>query len=275
VRAILRFGAPLQGNDVLTFIFERIDVLILGAFMTPVHIAYLEVANKIPMYFQRLSHAVQSVYFPPMSDLFARQQRREAEDMLANALRLSAFATMFTAVVTLLFHREIIVLLFSEKYLPSGLALGVLMAVFGISVASQLVDSTLISAGHPGYILVINSVTTAVTVSASLLLVPRWGVTGAVLSRLAANLLTHPVALWCLHREGINVHLRQYIRPAILLLVALAAYRSFGQGILLRLGIILAFTLASFGVSAIRVRDLAGMLASVRPRPRQPVLPHD
>lgn len=267
VRAILRFGAPLQGNDVMTFIFQRIDVLILGAYMSPTHIAYLEVANKIPTYFQRLSQAIQSVYFPHLADLFARGRRTEAEHILDNALRLSSFGTMFAALVTLLFHREIIVLLFSEKYLPSGWPLGVLMAVFGISMASQLIDSTLISGGHPGYILVINAVTTVVTIVASLTMVPRWGVTGAVLSRLLANLFTHPVAVWCLYREGIKVRVARYIKPAILLVLALLIARlAHADGLIARASIVVAFVAISLALSIIRVQDVAGILSSLASR---------
>lgn len=273
MRRILRFGLPLQGNDVLSFAFERIDVLILGALVGPTQIAYLEMAAKLPTSFRRLFASLQSVYFPHMSKLFAQDQRTEATRVMHGFLRLASFATMLCALACTLFAREIMVLLFSDRYLPGARALGLLMVVASIGVASTILDQALISAGFPAYLLIINLVTAALGVLGSASMIPLFGFMGAVYAKLVANAVANPVSVWCLRRERLGVRVREYLKPALLLGTCLGIYFVFDcQGILSRLLLIALFVVLAVALSVVTRDDVLTLVGSLRPLIRRSAL---
>ncbi len=265
IRRIIKFGLPLQGNDILTFMFNRVDVFLLGALMGPLQIAYLEIAGKIPHNFGRLYQALQSVYFPNMAELFAQDRRLEAEVIMNNFLRIAAFVTMFLTMVFILFQDAIIVLVFSDKYLISGPAMSLLMIMVSVSVASTILDTSLIAIDRPVYLLVINSVTAVVSVVANIVLIPRFGFMGAVYASLIATCASYPVSLWGVYREKIRVNPFEYLKPAFILGICSIIYiwvdwdTLFFKGLLLFL-----FLILSFGFSIITNRDIQALYIGLR-----------
>lgn len=224
IRQIIRFGLPLQSNSVLTFISQRLDVLILGAFLSPAHVAYLGVAGKIPQSFQKLYESLYSVYFPHMTDLFARGQKAQAEEVLHRFLRLTSLFTLTTALVAVLFQHEIITLIFSERYAASAPAFGLLMVILTMSVAGTILDTTLIAAGNPNYVPFISLADTIPSMIANLILIPPLGFMGAVIAKMIANLTSNPLCIWALNREGIAVRSSAYFKPAAIALVCVLLY---------------------------------------------------
>jgi O-antigen/teichoic acid export membrane protein len=272
LRKLVRFGLPLQGNDVLTFISQRLDVIILGAMVSPASVAYLGVAAKIPQNFQRLFESLYAVYYPHMAWLFGQGQQARAEAIQARFLRLTAFVTMGCALVMVLFQREIITLVFSEKYLPSAPAMALLMVIFTLSVASTILDNTLIAAGHPDYLPLISLADTVPSVVSNLLLIPPFGFMGAVWAKLIANISTNPVSVWCLRREKIGVHMRDYLKPFGLMLVCMGLYFASGsESWMLRGALVALFAGLCVAFSVITSGDVVSMRGTLRLPSRRPV----
>ena len=46
-KELIKFGSPLQVNDILTFFFQRIDSVVVAAFLGPADLALYEVARNI------------------------------------------------------------------------------------------------------------------------------------------------------------------------------------------------------------------------------------
>jgi len=273
LRRLIKFGLPLQGNDILTFVSQRLDILILGAMVTPAAVAYLGIARRIPEVLLRLSNSLYSVYFPFTSDLFGRGQQAQVEEILNRVLRLTSFVTMFGALVVVLFQREIIVLVFSEKYLPSAPALGILMIIFTLSVASTILDYTLIAAGHPGYLPIISLADTVPSVVANLLLIPPFGFMGAVFAKLIANVTTNPVSVWGLRREKIGVKVGGYLKPLLFLMICLGIYLGLGRHtIALKAVMMMLFVVLCMSFSVVTSRDVVDLFKNLNLLTRQPIL---
>ncbi|MBN1202236.1 MAG: flippase [Anaerolineae bacterium] len=272
LRRMIRFGLPLQSNDVLTFISQRLDILILGAMVSPKSVAYLGVASKIPQNLQRLFASLYSVYFPHMSNLFGQDQRVKAKNVMNRFLRLTAFITVSGALFTVLFQDEIITLVFSEKYLPSAPALGLLMIIFTLSVASTILDHTLIAADHPDYLPVISLADTVPSVIANLLLIPPLGFMGAVYAKLIANICTNPVSVWALLREKISVRVGAYLKPMLFMVICLGIYFGLGwDSLVIKSALLALFVVLSMAFSVITPTDLLTMFENLKPERRQPV----
>lgn len=271
VRQIVTFGLPLQGNDMLTFTFEKMDVLILGMLMGPEQIAYLEMAAKIPGYFRRLYYSLNSaVYFPNMSELFAQGRQEGAEHVMNNFLRMVAFISTLFALVSVLFGREIVTLVFSERYLPSALALGLLMIELAISMASTILGIGLVAANHPAYLLLINLVTAVVSISVNLWLIPIVGFMGAVMARLISTTLANPVSVGCLYREKIRVRVMEYIKPVLFLAICVGLYLGLGwTSWPLKSLLLVLFIGLSSAFSVVGTKDVSAVLKTFRFPARQ------
>src|SRR5690606_13009319 len=106
-------------NYILTFIFLRVDTLIIGALMGPAEIAYYEVARKIPENLTMAYEAFRVVFYPFIARFCANGESDKAARFSHPSSRWTSSITIFRARPAFLFGHAIIVLLFTGQYLPS------------------------------------------------------------------------------------------------------------------------------------------------------------
>jgi O-antigen/teichoic acid export membrane protein len=255
---LLRFGLPLQGNRFLWFLFDRIDVLLLGTLAGPMGVAYYSVANKVPDALQRLADSFIAVYYPTVSALLSTKRNLQAHWYLNHSLRLVAFLTALATLVAVVFGKEIVLLLFSDKYLIAVPAFGLLMLAFHLMLTVNLLGYTLTAAKHPGKSLGANVLLTSTQVIGNWFLIPFLDFLGpAVVGNLSAC-LNMPLNIWLLRRIGIRVAASSIVKQTGLLLI-------FGgltwwlqpQSFVLRIGIVLVYLAACVLLNTISVEDLS------------------
>jgi O-antigen/teichoic acid export membrane protein len=226
VRELLRFGLPLQGTRLLSFVSARLHVAFLAAFAGPAGVAVFAVAARIPDALQMLCDSFFRVYFPTMTTLLAGGGRPAARTMLERSLRLVSFGGALAAVVGTVFSREIIVVLFSAKYADSAPVFALLMLALHMTVVLNVMGYTLTAAGRPGGSLGVDVVRTAVSAGGDLVLVPVLGVLGSAYATVMASYASTPVAAWLLRRSELAAAVAPYAKQTlILLLCAVLAWR--------------------------------------------------
>lgn len=265
LKEVLVFGFPLQINDILSFTFRRIDTLIIGALLGPADIAYYEIARKIPDSLANLYEAFRSVYFPFMSRLFALGEQKKVAQMLNHSTRLISFISILGALIVLVFGNDVIILLFSEKYLPSVPAFVLLMIALNIRLVSNVLGTSLVAVGDSNKPAIINAVHTAVSLLGNLILIPIFGIVGAALASLAGSSATNPLNALFLRRRRVEVRVRDYLKPilvfgACLLLVLLLKPTTFLQ----KASVIPLFLLPCVLLSVITGEDLVALLGEGR-----------
>ena len=222
IRELLRFGLPLQGNSVLWTIYSQVDVLILGAYANPAAIGYLSVASKIPDIFQRLGQSYTSVYLPSASSLLAAGQHHETRQILESSLRLAAFCLSWATLGAFVFGEECLIFLFSDTYAFLGFAFGLLMLTYVMTFLTNLLGYTMTAAGRPELSLVENSVRAGLTIVGDLLLIPRYGLMGAVYAGIIAACVAHPLAVGLVRKCGISIRTGLYIKQLLILIVCIS-----------------------------------------------------
>lgn len=215
LKEMLVFGFPLQINDILSFIFRRIDTLIIGALLGSADIAYYEIARKIPDSLARLYEAFRSVYFSFMSTLFALGEQKKAAQMLNHSTRLISFVTILGALIVLVFGNDVISLLFSERYLPSVPAFVFLMIALNVSLIGNILGTSLVAVGDSDKPAIINVVHTALSLLGNLVSIPIFGIVGAALASLAGSVVTNPLNVLFLRRRRVDVRVRDYLKPIL------------------------------------------------------------
>lgn len=223
---IIHFGWPLQVNDVLNFVFSNMGSLTVAAFLGPAEVALLSVAGKVPTMIYKLYESFRSVYLPNLTKLLADGDQRRAHQLLNTSLRLTSFVTALGALVAAIWSREIITLLFSQQYLPSATAFVLLMAAVNISLAGNVLGTSLVGAGDSKGPVIANIVTAGVNLLTNLTLIPLLGVNGAALASSAGSLVANPVNVWLLRRRKIWPNVMAYLKPLLVFAAfwALAAY---------------------------------------------------
>lgn len=261
LKELLMFGLPLQVNDILVFVFGRIDTLMISTLLGPAEVAYYEIARKIPESLSGLYGAFRSVFFPFISRFFALGEKEKASPMLNHSTRLISFVTILGALIALLFGNEIITLLFSGRYLPSVPAFVLLMIVMNFALSNYTLGYSLVAVGESNKPVLVNTVHTIVSLLGNVVLIPIFGISGAALSSLAGFFLKHPLNVIFLRRKGVNVRIRGYLKPVLIFSAfGLMIHLFYPAYFLLRIFIIILFVFACLLFSVITRQDLVAIL---------------
>jgi O-antigen/teichoic acid export membrane protein len=213
---------------------------------------------------QRLSESYIAVYFPTTAALLSRGEHRQAQRVLDRTLRVISFSAALVALVSVVFSREIMTLLFSEQYAASGMAFALLMIGFHVTFVLSVLGYTLTAAGYPGRSLGENVFRTTLTIIADLLLIPVFGFMGPVYASLGAAYASNPVAVWLLRRSGITAVLGPYVKQTMLLLVGAALHWwVLPAGLVYKLAIVVAFAFINVALSTVSREDLDLVLPQI------------
>jgi O-antigen/teichoic acid export membrane protein len=141
--------------------------------------------------------------------------------------------------VSFLFNKEIILLLFSDKYLDSSLAFSFLMVAFYLHAMSNIMGYSLVSAGLPSITLKVGIASSAITLIGAFLMVPPWGFMGAVYSTLLAGLSALLFHYFYLIKYEMKIELISLVKPSLITITVLLLYYQFTPDNLISKSIIL------------------------------------
>jgi O-antigen/teichoic acid export membrane protein len=210
---------PLQISDILTFIFLKIDTLLIGAFLGTAEIALYEIARKIPEALTSLYEAFRMVFLPIVSKLIAREERKKASQTINNSTRLLSFVTALGALIALLFGSQIISMIFSDKYLLSVPVFVLLMMVLKFSLIDYTFGYSLVALGNTKATALINVAHCSISLICSLILIPLYGIIGAASATLAGYILVNPLYVWFLRRGKLDIKVWQYLKTVLIFII--------------------------------------------------------
>ena len=227
IRKIVRFSIPLYLSGIAYFIQSQVNIFIIGAYLNPVSIAEYDVAGKIPQASAKGFQSFIIVFYPNLSRLLSLGERDSALILMNKSLLTFSIIINLLLLVSFLFNREIILLLFSDKYLDSSLAFSFLMVAFYLTAMSNIMGYSLVSAGLPSTTLKVNIAAGAMNLIGVFLMVPLLGFMGAVYSTLLtafSSLLFHYIYLT---KYDMRIDLISFIKPSLITIVMLIFYYQF------------------------------------------------
>jgi len=257
IKKLMNFGFPLGINSMLTFVFQKTDALIIGTFLNPVQVAYYGIASKIPDSLLRFFQFFETVYLPSVSESHENGQRGQTTALINNSLRLISFVSTVAVLVTLLFQREIIGLLFGEQYLASAPILPLLMVALNMEVILYVLGNTLVAIGQSDKPLKCNVVTTIANIAGSLFMIPILGINGAAYAKILSRYLANPINTWFLSRSKYAVDTIKYFAPIFILGGIWLMFSIQNEmRVFFRLLIICMFLSSAFLLRIVSIRDL-------------------
>jgi O-antigen/teichoic acid export membrane protein len=254
---MLRFGFPLYVSYLLDSVFTRADTVIIGILLGPAQIAFYEFARRIPDSLSMGYEAFRQVYFPFMAKLLAAGERGKVMRMLNQSNRLGAWLGCLGVLLAFGFGEPLFRVLFSERYLPSVPAFGVLMAVFMFTVIDANLGYSLVASGASDKPVIINTIRAAIIFAGYFLLIPALGILGAGMAALIGTAAVNPLHVYFLRRRDIEARMAVYVKPASVLAVCLAVqFIGAPYGYLASVGSLTLFLAGSALLSLITREDI-------------------
>ncbi len=241
---LLNFSIPLYFNNIFTFSYGRVNLIIIGLLLNPISVGLYDAAAKVPQALKRLLNSFIVVYFPNISKLFSSQNKNKAEELMNGTLL--GFSTILSIIILIsfLFNNEIIVIIFSAKYAEVSLVFSLLMLNFSFRVFANILGYTILAAGFSKVPMKVNIVSSLISVGGSFLLIPKLGIIGVVIALLVMNSVAQLSYILYLVQAAIKVSVKKYLLPTFLLAVTLSVYYVLNvEGVLIKTAILLTFIL--------------------------------
>ena len=213
IQSIIKFSYPQYINQVLYFLYRRMNLFIIGILLNPVSVAFYEVAFKLPEAINKLFHSFILVYFPNISNLLSKGDEKSAEILMNKSLRIISVIIATSALISFLFKNEIIVIIFSDRYIDSALAFSLLMIHLNIAVLEHILGYSVLATGNSLVPMKVNIVSSLISITGSLLLIPIVGFIGAVYALIIMSSVAHLLYLLFLKRADISPDIKEYLKP--------------------------------------------------------------
>ena len=280
---MLSFAAAAFAMDLTAFLYAQTDKVILGSYLNARMLGIYSVAATIVAFVPIALQSVNQIFSPTIAELHARGQIDLLNRLYQTLTKWVFGMTLPLAAVVVIFAR-ILMRVFGPDFEQGWV-------ILVIGVVGQLVNA---GTGSVGYLLLMSGnerrlmwiyvAMAAVTVLSCLLLVPRFGMTGAAIATAGCNVLMN---FWCLAEVRKNLRLFPYNRSygilAVPSLVMIAATLGLRFGLrsvradipVLMLSTIIAYVLFFSVVLLIGLKAEDRMIASAiwaRVRASLPVL---
>jgi O-antigen/teichoic acid export membrane protein len=183
VPEFIRFALPLGASGLLNSFFQKVNIFILSGYSGPVSVAVFAAAEELGRSVIGVRYAFESVVSPMMSEAFFRRDRERLRYNLALMTRWVASASAPIA-VTLFALRPRLLPLYGAGYANGVSAMGFLILGHLVNSVFGLTPYVIVMSGRSSLFFWDNLGAAALNLGLSLLLIPRYGVTGAALASL-------------------------------------------------------------------------------------------
>ncbi len=174
--ASIRYGAKIMLSNLLTFLNYRVDIFLVGYFLSKEMVGWYYVALIVSEKLLYLTQSTSTIFFPAASQSIQQQSKTPIIS------RTNLFFVGLGSLIVALLAPWGLPLVFSDQYLNSvSPLLWLLPGVVALTVPKVL-SADFYARGRPELSLYTGLVNFILNVILNLLLIPRWGITGAAIS---------------------------------------------------------------------------------------------
>jgi exosortase len=218
---------PLSIVAVLdALVWDRSEVFFLRLYATSEQIAFYSVAFGLSTRGMVLAEIAVGALLPALASLYGQGDRAEFGRVYRAALRGVVLVGAPIAALGAALAPGVVTLLYGEPYRPVAWLLGPMLAVALVGVMRQVAWAALRASGDRRWALNATLISAALNVAAAALLVPRYGMWGAVIANAAAQLTASALAFVAVTwRQGAGFPVAAILRILAAAVAAFAAAR--------------------------------------------------
>ncbi len=176
---LLRFGRPLVGSNVLTYITRNADTALIGRFLGAHALGYYALAYRLLLFpLQNISWALGRALFPALARVSDPEHVRRGYRRVVEAIALVAFPMMIGMAIV---APELIRLLYGPQWEPAMLPARLFCILGALQAIGTTIGPLCLSQGRPDVLFRWNLLF-APAVVGSIMLGVRWGLGGVALA---------------------------------------------------------------------------------------------
>ena len=242
-RGFWRFTIPRGIASLASITLQRIDIVLVAIIMGPAAAAVYTAATRFLVAGQLGNMAISMAAQPRFTELFALGDRRSANVIYQVTTAWLVLLTWPLYLLAVVYGPEILTV-FGHGYRAGASVMLILGLTMLLATICGQVDMVLITTGRSSWSLINGLLAVGVNVGLDLVLIPRYGITGAAIGWAIAIIVTN---LMPLAQLASTIHLQP-----------------FGRGTLLAAGLsTLSFCVIPLAIRAVLGGGLAGLAAGV------------
>jgi len=176
IKRAATYGVQAHLSNILGFLNYRVDMFLVNWFLGPAAVGLYSVGVGLVEKLWMVSYAASTVLFPRVSAESEEKRRKEFTPLVARTvLCITALASLALALLS----RWIVILLYSEAFLPAAGALQALLAGIVALSAGRVLSNDIAGRGFPGLNIYTGLAAVVTNIASNILWIPRYGIVGA------------------------------------------------------------------------------------------------
>ncbi|NOX36610.1 MAG: oligosaccharide flippase family protein [Calditrichaeota bacterium] len=204
--ASVRYGTKIMLSNLLTFLNYRVDIFLVGYFLTKEMVGWYYVALIVSEKLLYLTQSTSTIFFPAASQ--STQQQSKTPIISRTNLMLVALGSLVLGILA----PWGLPLVFSDKYLNSVPPLLWLLPGVVALTLPKVLSADFYARGRPELSLYTGLVNFVLNVILNIFLIPRWGIVGAAISSSVGYLVAAALMAFY-YRNMTGVPFREFIIP--------------------------------------------------------------
>jgi O-antigen/teichoic acid export membrane protein len=189
-RGFWRFTGPRALANLAQITIQRIDIVLVAIILGPAEAAIYTAATRFLVVGQFANTALNQSAQPRFAELFAVDDRRGANVIYRATTAWLIVLTWPLYLLAVIYGPEVLSI-FGQSYRAGHLVMIILGLTMLVATACGQVDMVLITTGRSSWSLANGLTAVIVNVGLDLLLIPRYGITGAAIGWAAAIIVTN------------------------------------------------------------------------------------
>ena len=186
---LFHFGKYVFGTNFSSMLFNRMDVMMLGAFINPVAVSLYNVASRVNNYMEVPMNSLAQVIYPRIIEKQA-ESLIEVAKLYEKSIALLFLISAPAAILTFIFAEPMVIILAGQEYLEARIVLKLLVVGGLIKPWGRLFGITLDAIGQPILNFRMLILSLLINISLNATLIPMMGLEGAAVATLLAIWIT-------------------------------------------------------------------------------------
>ncbi|HJH25580.1 MAG TPA: hypothetical protein C5S37_02145, partial [Methanophagales archaeon] len=199
-KKLLLFGIQTVMSGIVSIILYRIDVLMIGYFMTSTEVGIYSVAIAIARIIWIIPQSINMVSYPTFSHYWGKGEHDVVNKLFDRGLKYSTCMLAPIGLGLAIFGKDAILLLYGTTFLPAVLPLQILVIGAVVRGVIMSIGSVWLSAGRPDMGYKLPLITVGPNILLNCVLIPAYGIAGAAMATMLSFLFNAFVALLFINR---------------------------------------------------------------------------
>jgi len=172
-----RFGSKSFLSGTLGELNTRIDILMLGIFLSDTHVGIYSMAALVVEGIMQFSTVVRNVLNPVLTKLYVQEQFDELQQLIRQGVSLFFYAMLIVGGLTCVSYPFVIELLVGDSHFyTSWIPFCILIAGFVLRSGYFPFNMLLVQAGLPGWFTIQRGMVVLTNIVLNVLFIPLWGI---------------------------------------------------------------------------------------------------